>query len=123
NGQEIVHYEPPPAEQVDKEMALFLQWFNAENEHDLTIKSGIAHLWFEAVHPFDDGNGRVGRAISDMMLARAEGSSSLIYSLSARINKDRAGYYTALEQTMSGYSLNITPWLTWHLKCLNRALR
>ncbi len=120
-GKEIVHFEAPPAKQVDREMKFFLDWFNNEEGIDLVLKAAIAHFWFITIHPFDDGNGRIGRAIVDLMLARSEKSSHRFYSLSAQIQIERKGYYTILEQTQKG-KLNISRWIEWFMGCLESAI-
>lgn len=120
-GKEFVHYEAPPAERVDQEMELFLDWLNNETSIDLVLKTGLAHLWFVTIHPFDDGNGRIGRAIADLLLARSEKTAHRFYSLSAQIQAERKHYYTILEQTQKG-NLDITLWLEWFFGCLGRAI-
>lgn len=120
-GRERVHYEAPPAIRLDGEMAAFLDWFNAEPTTDPVLKAAIAHLWFVTIHPFEDGNGRIARAIADMALARSEGSPRRFYSMSAQIRAERNGYYDVLEMTQKG-DLDITPWLAWFLDCLDRAI-
>ena len=117
-----VHYEAPPAHLLDAEMADFLAWYETYAEVDPLIKSGLAHLWFVTIHPFDDGNGRIARAIGDMALARADQSSQRFYSLSAQIQKERKDYYALLEKTQKG-NLDATEWLSWFLACLLRALQ
>jgi Fic family protein len=119
-GNERVHYEAPAAKQLKKEMAGFLKWFERDTGIDLVLKAGLAHLWFVTIHPFDDGNGRIARAIADMLLARSEKSAQRFYSMSAQIRRERNAYYTMLEKTQKG-SLNVTPWLQWFLSCLDRA--
>ena len=119
-GHEKVHYEAPAASHLEDEMQAFLDWYNAKDDIDPVVKAAIAHLWFVTVHPFDDGNGRIARAIADMSLARSEGSSQRYYSMSAQIRLERNAYYAILEQTQKG-DLDITPWLKWFLGCLNRA--
>lgn len=119
-GRERVHFEAPTAEKLDGEMAAFLAWFEADNI-DLVLKSGVAHLWFVTIHPFEDGNGRIGRAIADMALARAEGTSDRFYSMSAEIEAHRREYYDQLEAAQRG-GLDITSWLKWYLECLRHAL-
>lgn len=119
--EETVHFEAPPAERVEHEMTLFLDWFNQDTSMDLVLKSAIAHLWFVTIHPFDDGNGRIARAIGDLMLARSENSSRRFYSLSAQIQKERKSYYAILEQTQKG-KLDITLWIEWFFNCLKRAI-
>jgi Fic family protein len=120
-GRERVHYQAPDAGRLDHEMKLFLEWFNAEQRGDPVLKSGIAHLWFVSIHPFDDGNGRIARAIADMVLARSEGSSQRFYSMSAQIRQERNVYYKELEAVQKG-DLDITEWLGWYLDCLDRAI-
>ena len=119
-GRERVHFEAPPADRVDHEMGLFLDWFN-ESETDWVTKAGVAHLWFVTVHPFDDGNGRVARAIADMALARAESTSQRFYSMSSQIRVERKDYYRVLEDTQRG-TLDITMWLEWFMGCAHRAV-
>ncbi len=120
-GREKVHYQAPDAGRLEREMKLFLAWFNAEQKIDPVLKSGIAHLWFVTIHPFDDGNGRIARAIADMVLARSEVSSQRFYSMSAQIRQERNVYYKELEAVQKG-DLNITEWLRWYLDCLDRAI-
>jgi Fic family protein len=120
-GKEVLHFEAPPAERVDHEMELFLDWFNHETAIDPVLKAAVAHLWFVTIHPFDDGNGRIGRAIADMMLARSEKSSRRFYSLSAQIQRERKKYYAILELTQKG-NLKITSWIEWFFGCLERAI-
>jgi Fic family protein len=120
-GKEVIHFEGPPAGQVNHEMKLFLNWLNQEAKIDLVLKTAIAHLWFVTIHPFDDGNGRIGRAIADLLLARSEKSSRRFYSLSAQIQAERKDYYKILEKTQKD-GLNITPWLEWFFQCLTRAI-
>ncbi|MCW3105143.1 MAG: Fic family protein [Bacteroidetes bacterium] len=120
-GKEKVHYEAPGAETLEQEMNVFLEWFNTEHTIDAVLKSAIAHLWFVTVHPFDDGNGRIARAIADMQLARADGDRQRFYSMSAQIRLERNDYYSILERTQQG-TLNITDWLEWFLNCLDRSL-
>ncbi len=120
-GHERVHFEAPAAVQVNSEMVRFLDWFNDKNEPaDLVLKSAVAHLWFVTIHPFDDGNGRIARALADLLLARSEQSPQRFYSMSARIRKERKAYYDVLEATQKG-DLDITPWLEWYLSCLDGA--
>ena len=119
-GKERVHYEAPAAERVRAEMKKFLDWFEKDNSTDLVVKSGVAHLWFVTIHPFDDGNGRIARAIADMVLARSERSPQRFYSMSAQIRQERKAYYDILEATQKG-DLDITHWLEWFLGCLSRA--
>ena len=120
-GRERGHFEAPAARKLDREMSAYLDWFNAPAETDEVLKAGLAHLWFVTIHPLDDGNGRVARAIADMALARSEQSPQRFYSMSARIREDRAAYYDILERTQKG-SMDITPWMDWFLDCLGRAI-
>jgi Fic family protein len=120
-GRERVHYEAPKADRLEQEVSVFLDWFEDTTPADLVLKSALAHLWFVSIHPFDDGNGRIARAIADMMLARSEGSSQRFYSMSAQIRNERDAYYDILEATQKG-ELDITRWLAWFLDCLERAL-
>jgi Fic family protein len=122
-GRQRVHFEAPPAPRLKKEMPRFLRWVNTHSDHHPIIKAGIAHLWFVTLHPFDDGNGRIARAIGDMLLARMDGTDSgrRFYSLSAQIQRERRSYYEILERTQKG-SLDITEWLAWFLRNLQSAL-
>jgi Fic family protein len=120
-GKEKVHYQAPAADLLPNEMNRFLNWFNTTNDIDPVLKAAIAHFWLVTIHPFDDGNGRMARAIADMQLARADGTAQRFYSMSAQIRKERNAYYTILEQTQQG-SLDITDWLEWFLQCISRAL-
>jgi len=120
-GKERVHYEAPKPELLSDEMEKFLLWFNRESSLDSVIKAAIAHLWFITIHPFDDGNGRIARAITDMLLARSDGSSQRFYSMSNQILNERKAYYAILEHTQHGNG-EITDWLLWFIKCLNGAL-
>ncbi len=119
-GREKIHYEAPAASRLDAEMKLFLDWFNGEDDTDPVIRAALAHLWFVTIHPFDDGNGRIARAIADMSLARSEDSPQRFYSMSAQIRLERKEYYDLLEATQKR-DLDITPWLEWFLGCLDRA--
>jgi Fic family protein len=119
-GREHIHYEAPDAGTLDAEMKSFLEWFNKEERIDPLIKAALAHLWFVTIHPFDDGNGRIARAIADMALARSESSPQRFYSMSAQIRIERKAYYDILETTQKN-GLDITPWLEWFLRCLDRA--
>lgn len=119
-GRERVHFEAPDAVLLDSEMARFLAWFNQAPDTDPVIRAAIAHLWFVTVHPFDDGNGRIARAIADMALARSESSSQRFYSMSSQIRQERSVYYDMLETTQKG-GVDITGWLVWFLDCLDRA--
>jgi Fic family protein len=121
-GKEKVHYQAPPAGAVRKEMKEFISWFNKKPEEDLIIKSAISHLWFVTIHPFEDGNGRIARALSEMLLTRSDHSSQRFYSMSSQIRSEKKGYYNILEKTQKG-TLNITEWLVWYLKCLEDALK
>lgn len=120
-GRERVHFEAPPAEKLDQEMRAFLEWFEAGNGFDPVIKAGVAHFWFVTIHPFEDGNGRIGRAIADLELARADGTAERFYSLSAQIETERKEYYLQLERGQRG-GLDVTLWLEWFLGCLGRAI-
>jgi Fic family protein len=119
-GKERVHYEAPLASRLRGEMKKFIDWFEKESSTDLVLKAGIAHLWFVTIHPFEDGNGRIARAIADMVLARSERSPQRFYSMSAQIQQERKTYYEILEATQKG-DLDITRWLKWFLACLDRA--
>src|SRR5690606_16317271 len=119
-GRERVHYEAPKAARVAGDMKAFLDWFNEEQGIDPVLKAGVSHLWFVTIHPFDDGNGRIARAIADMQLARSEQSPQRFYSMSAQIRQERKAYYEILERTQKG-DLDITEWLTWFLACLSGA--
>lgn len=120
-GRERVHFEAPAASRLKNEMNQFLDWLNADKTIDGVIVAGIAHLWFVTVHPFEDGNGRIARAIADLVLARSENSPQRFYSMSSQIRAERNRYYDMLETTQKG-SLDITPWLQWFLGCLDRAI-
>jgi Fic family protein len=120
-GREKVHFQAPDASRLDTEMTPFLNWFNKEKKLDPVIKAGVAHLWFVTLHPFEDGNGRIARAVADMLLARSDGSSQRFYSMSSQIRSDRKEYYNILERTQKG-NLDITDWLKWFLNCLSEAL-
>jgi len=102
-------------------MSIFIKWFNHHQELDLVIKSALAHFWFVTIHPFEDGNGRIARAIADMLLARSEKSEQRFYSMSAQIQRERNDYYDVLENCQKG-SLDITAWIEWYLHCLMRAI-
>ena len=119
-AQERVHYEAPVAVRLRGEMKKFLDWLEKESSTDLVLKAGVAHLWFVTIHPFEDGNGRIARAIADMVLARSERSPQRFYSMSAQIRQERSEYYEILEATQKG-DLSITRWLEWFLACLERA--
>jgi Fic family protein len=120
-GHEHVHYQAPAAGLLQMEMRTFLDWFNKKEETDLVVRAALAHLWFITVHPFDDGNGRIARALADMMLARSDGTHQRFYSMSAQIRLERGAYYDILERTQKG-DLDVTAWLAWFLDCLGRAL-
>ena len=116
-GLETVHYEAPEVSRIDAEMTEFLLWFETELKLDPMLKAGIAHLWFVSIHPFEDGNGRIARAIADMALARADGTSNRFYSMSRQIEKERKAYYLQLERQQKG-NVDITAWLLWFLDCI-----
>ena len=120
-GRERVHFEAPEAERVPEEMNAFLVWFNAEPETDPVIKAALAHFRFITIHPFEDGNGRIARAIADMALARSDGTQERFYSMSAQIEAERRDYYAVLERLQKG-DLDVTGWLTWFVECLDRSL-
>jgi Fic family protein len=120
-GKEKVHYEAVKPELVKVEMERFLDWFNTESSLDLVLKAAVAHFWFIIVHPFDDGNGRIARGLSDMLLARAEHSSERFYSLSSQILIERKQYYAVLQKVQHSKG-DITPWLGWFLNCLKNAM-
>ncbi len=120
-GKVNVHYEAPAAPLLEREMSAFLAWANdSRDKTDLVLRAALAHLWFVTIHPFDDGNGRIARAIADGMLARSENSPRRFYSMSAQIRHERNDYYGILERTQKG-TLDITPWMEWFLGCLGRA--
>ncbi len=119
-GRGHVHFEAPDAGRLEKEMRVFLDWFEADVAIDPVIKAGVAHLWFVTIHPFEDGNGRIARAVADLALTRSEGTPQRFYSMSAQIRLERNAYYDMLEATQKG-DLDITAWLEWFLKCLERA--
>ena len=120
-GREKLHFIAPPATKLESEMTRFLSWYEQEDGTDLVVKAGLAHLWFVTLHPFDDGNGRIARALSDMALARSEQTSQRFYSLSAQMQHERSEYYQTLERTQKG-ELTVTEWMSWFLDCLQRAL-
>lgn len=120
-GKEKVHFEAPSALRLETEMQTFLQWFENDDGLDPVIKAGIAHLWFVTIHPFEDGNGRIARAIGDMALARADETKNRFYSLSSQIEAERKHYYDQLEQQQRA-TPDITDWLAWFLDCLGRAI-
>ena len=121
-GSETIHFEAPAPERLDEEMGGFLAWWNGAALKDSALKAGLAHLWLETIHPFDDGNGRIGRALVDMALAAGDNSLLRYYSVSAQILKERAGYYRALEEAQRG-TLDVTEWLAWFLSCALSAVR
>jgi len=120
-GRHKVHYEAPAAARIESEMKRFLKWLGGNEQEDPLLKAAIAHLWSVTIHPFEDGNGRIGRAIAEMCLARSDGSEQRFYSMSSQILEERKRYYDVLEKTQAG-SLDITEWLTWFLGCLDRAI-
>ncbi len=120
-GHERVHFEAPKAQRLEAEMIRFLGWFESATGVDPVLKAGTAHFWFVTIHPFQDGNGRIARAIADMALARADGTADRFYSMSAQIETERKDYYAHLERSQRG-GLDITPWLEWFLGCLGRAI-
>ncbi|WP_133511209.1 Fic family protein [Candidatus Thiosymbion oneisti] len=120
-GREKVHFQAPDADRLDVEMEAFLTWFEADQGIDPVLKAGLAHFWFVTIHPFEDGNGRIARAIADMSLARSDRTKDRFYSMSAQIEDERRAYYERLE-TQQRNGLDVTPWLTWFLDCLRRAL-
>ncbi len=119
-GKERVHYQAPAASLLDKEVARFFDWANESDGTDPVLRAALAHLWFATIHPFDDGNGRMARAIADWALARSENSPQRFYSMSSRIRQERDDYYEILERTQKG-TLDVTPWMVWFLVCLGRA--
>ena len=121
-GWERVHFEAPEADRLSGEMAAFLEWFNAPPATDPVLKAALAHVWFVTLHPFEDGNGRIARAIAELALTRSDGIPQRFYSMSAQIEAEREAYYTILEQTQKG-DLNITRWLSWFIECLDRSLK
>ena len=120
-GRERIHFEAPAAAQLKREMARFLDWFNRGPKVDAVLKAGMAHLWFVTIHPFDDGNGRIARALADLCLARSEDSAQRFYSMSAQIGEERNAYYDILEETQNG-GTDITRWQVWFLGCLGRSI-
>jgi Fic family protein len=121
-GREKVHFQAPDADLIVMKMSRFIKWFNEENKIDLVIKAAIAHLWFVTIHPFQDGNGRITRALTDMLLAQSDNSTQRFYSMSAQIRLERKEYYEVLEKTQKG-DLDITEWIKWFLSCLINALK
>ncbi len=120
-GRQRVHFEAPPALRLEVETRRFLDWVNTDSGEPALIKAGLGHLWFVTLHPFDDGNGRIARAIGDLLLARADGSPQRFYSLSAQIQRERKAYYDILERTQKD-SMDVTAWLAWFLATLHRAI-
>ena len=120
-GRERVHFEAPAADRLEREVSAFLDWFETAQAVDPVLKAGVAHFWFVTIHPFEDGNGRISRAIADMALARAEGTKERFYSMSTQIEAEKKQYYLNLEQSQKG-GLDITSWLEWFLGCLGRAI-
>src|ERR1039457_1362363 len=120
-GRERVHFEAPTADRLEREVSAFLGWFEAANGIDPVLKAGIAHFWFVTIHPFEDGNGRISRAIADMALARAEGTIERFYSMSTQIEAEKKQYYVNLEQSQKG-GVDSTAWLEWFLGCLGRVV-
>ncbi len=120
-GHEKVHVEAPDSSRLETEMKGFINWFNEDRTMDPVLKAAVAHLWFVTIDPFDDGNGRLARALTDMQLSRADGTPQRFYSMSAQIRKERNSYYDILESTQKD-SLDVTGWIIWFLNCLDRAL-
>lgn len=120
-GRQRVHYQAPPAPRLDAEMQAFLEWFKLRDGPEGLLRAGLTHLWFVTIHPFDDGNGRIARAIADQALAQSEESGQRFYSMSSQIRKERSSYYDALESAQKG-TLNVTDWLVWFLNCFSRAI-
>jgi Fic family protein len=120
-GRQKVHFEAPPAESLEAEISRFLDWIKGVSNEPPLLKAGLGHLWFVTLHPFDDGNGRIARAIGDLLLARADGSPQRFYSLSAQIQRERKAYYDILERTQKR-SMDVTEWLAWFLDTLHRAV-
>jgi Fic family protein len=122
SGKEKVHFQAPDADLIETEMNRFLKWFNENDQIDLVIKAAVAHLWFVTIHPFQDGNGRITRALTDMLLAQSDKSTQRFYSMSAQIRIERKQYYEILEKTQKG-ELDVTEWIKWFLNCLVNALK
>lgn len=120
-GREKVHFEAPPADRVPEEVSAFLKWFNGVDATDAILRAGLAHLWFVTIHPYEDGNGRIARAIADMALSRADETSQRFYSMSSQICRERKRYYQMLERTQKG-SLDVTNWMDWFLSCTADAI-
>src|SRR5690606_39040418 len=115
------NYEEKKAKFLEQDMQQFIDWFNTDSDLDPILKASIAHLWFVTIHPFDDGNGRIARAITDMQLSKADGVNQRFYSMSAQIRNEKKSYYNILEQTQKG-DLEITAWIVWFLDCLKKAI-
>lgn len=120
-GKEVVHFEAPKVERLEKEMKRFIDWFNTDSLIDPVLKAAIIHFWFVTIHPFDDGNGRIARALTDMQLSKSDGVNQRFYSMSTQIKHERKKYYTILEKTQKGDS-SITTWIVWFLNCLKEAI-
>lgn len=120
-GREKIHYQAPPADRLDAEMDRFFNWYNEETYIDTLLHSALAHLWFVSIHPFDDGNGRIARAIADMSLCRSDRRQERFYSMSGEIRRQRGAYYTILEETQAG-NLDVTSWMLWYLGCFRNAI-
>ncbi|MEJ0090599.1 MAG: Fic family protein [Limisphaerales bacterium] len=120
-GHETVHYEAPSHDLLKKEMVSFIKWCNASSDIDPVLKSALAHFWFVTIHPFEDGNGRIARAIADLMLARSEKTAQRFYSMSSQIQRERNDYYLILERCQKA-ALDITQWMEWYLNCLKHAI-
>lgn len=120
-GREVIHFEAPKADRLTEEMIKLIDWFNMDLTIDPVLKAAIVHLWFVTIHPFDDGNGRIARALTDMQLSKADGVNQRFYSMSAQIKQERKEYYAVLEKTQKGDS-DITNWIVWFLNCLKEAI-
>ncbi len=120
-GREVIHFEAPKAEKLEEEMSKLMEWFKSDLNIDPVLKAAIVHLWFVTIHPFDDGNGRIARALTDMQLSKADGVNQRFYSMSAQIKQERKAYYAILEKTQKGDS-DITGWIFWFLNCLKKAI-
>lgn len=121
-GRQRIHFQAPDALRLNTEMKNFIGWFNQQTGIDPVLKAAISHLWFVTIHPFDDGNGRIARAITDMQLARADGSAQRFYSMSVQIRQERSVYYNVLEKIQKNTDMDITAWMEWFLACLSRAI-
>lgn len=121
-GKETIHFQAPKAAMVEREMGKFMKWYNREGNNDQVLKSAVAHLWFITIHPFEDGNGRIARALAEMLLSRSDKSNLRFYSMSSRIRTERKKYYRVIEKTQKG-DLDITEWLIWYLSCLMNAIK